>query len=150
MPLAPWCTLPKADNSHVIVKRDGQQRKIREVARRAINPSLPSPAPSPSLPNKASHPAQPSFRVPSEERGYPGWTVSLTNKMVECKGLPGGSDSKESACSAGNLGLIPGSGRSPGEGNGYLLQSSCLENFMDRGAWQVTVHGVTDCYLSCT
>ena len=54
-----------------------------------------------------------------------------------------GSDGKESACNAGDLGLIPGSGRSPGEGNGNpLLQYSCLENPMDRVAWQATVHGV--------
>ena len=58
-------------------------------------------------------------------------------------GFPGGSDGKESACSAGGLGSIPGSGRSSGEGNGYPLQCSCLENPMDRGAWQATVHGVT-------
>ena len=58
-------------------------------------------------------------------------------------GFPGGSDSKESACNAGDPGSIPGSGRSPGEGNGYLLQYSCLENSMDGGAWQDTVHGVT-------
>ena len=49
---------------------------------------------------------------------------------------------KESACSAGDPGLIPGSGRSPGGGNSNPLQSSCLENSMDRGAWQATVHGV--------
>ena len=49
--------------------------------------------------------------------------------------LPGGSGSKESACNVGDLGSIPGLGRSPGEGNGYLLQSSGLENPMDRGAW---------------
>ena len=55
----------------------------------------------------------------------------------------GGSDSKESACNAGDLGLIPGSGRFPGEGNGNPLQYSCLENPMDRGVWQATVHGVT-------
>ena len=54
----------------------------------------------------------------------------------------GGSDGKESTCNAGNLGLIPGLGRSPGEGNGYPLQYSCLENPMGRGAWEVTVHGV--------
>ena len=48
--------------------------------------------------------------------------------------IPGGSDGKESACNAGDLGLIPGLGRSPGEGNGHPLQSSCLENSMDRGA----------------
>ena len=49
-------------------------------------------------------------------------------------GLPGGSDSKESACNAGDPGLIPGSRRSPGEGNGNPLQYSCLENSMDRRA----------------
>ena len=49
---------------------------------------------------------------------------------------------KESACNTGDPGLIPGSGRSPGEGNGNPLQYSCLENPMDRGAWQTTVHGV--------
>ena len=47
-----------------------------------------------------------------------------------------------SACNAGDLGLIPGSGRSPGEGNGNPLQYSCLENPMDKGAWWATVHGV--------
>jgi len=58
--------------------------------------------------------------------------------------FPVGSDSKESACkNAGDLGLIPGLGRSPGEGNGDPLQYSCLENSTDTGAWQVTVHGVT-------
>ena len=57
------------------------------------------------------------------------------------RGFPGGSEGKESACSAKDLDLIPGSERSPGEGNGYPLQYSCLEISMDRGAWQVTVHG---------
>ena len=51
------------------------------------------------------------------------------------------SDSKESACNAGKLGSIPGSGRSPGEANGYPLQYSCVKNPMDRGAWWATVHG---------
>ena len=59
-------------------------------------------------------------------------------------GAPCGSDSKESACSAGDPGSISGSGRSSGEGNGYLLQYSCLENSMDRGAWWATVHGVAE------
>ena len=54
-------------------------------------------------------------------------------------GFPGGSDGKESAYNAGDLGLIPGSGRFPGEGNGDPLQYSYLENPMDRGAWQTTV-----------
>ena len=56
--------------------------------------------------------------------------------------LPGGSGVKGSACNAGDLGSISGSGRSPGEGNGNPLQYSCLENPTDRGAWQATVHGV--------
>ena len=53
-----------------------------------------------------------------------------------------GSASEESACNAGDLGSIPGLGRPPGEGNGKLLQYSCLENSMNRGAWQAAVHGV--------
>ena len=57
-------------------------------------------------------------------------------------GFSGGSDGKESDCSAGDLGLIPGSGRSPGEGNGNPLQYPCLEKPMDGGAWQATVHGL--------
>ena len=57
--------------------------------------------------------------------------------------FPGGSDGKESACCAGEPVLIPGLGRSSGEGNGYPLQYSCLENPMDRGAWWATVQGVT-------
>ena len=58
-------------------------------------------------------------------------------------GFPGGSVSKDSACNAGDLGSIPGSGRSPGEGNGNPLQYFRLENPIDRGAWQATVHGIT-------
>ena len=50
---------------------------------------------------------------------------------------------KSSACNAGDPGSIPGSGISPGEGNGNPLQYSCLENPMDRGAWWATVHGIT-------
>ena len=58
--------------------------------------------------------------------------------------FPGGSAGKESACNAGDLGLILGSGRSPGEGNSYPLQYSGLENSMDRGAWWATVHTVAE------
>ena len=57
--------------------------------------------------------------------------------------FPDGSDGKGSACNAGDAGLIPGSGRSH-EGNHSALQYSCLENSMDRGAWQATDHGVTE------
>ena len=56
--------------------------------------------------------------------------------------FPGGSDGKASTYNVGDLGSIPGSGRSPGEGNGNPLQYSCLENPMDGGAWWATVHGV--------
>ena len=55
----------------------------------------------------------------------------------------GGSDGKESACNAGDMGLIPGLGKYPGEGIGYPLQYSCLENSMDRGAWWALFYGVT-------
>ena len=57
---------------------------------------------------------------------------------------PGGSDSKELACIAGDSRLIPGSGTSPGEGSGNPLQYSCLENPMDRGAWWTAVHGIAE------
>ena len=57
-------------------------------------------------------------------------------------GFPSGSVGKESACNAGDLGSIPGLGKSPGEGNGNPLQYSCLENSMDRGAWQAIVHRI--------
>ena len=62
--------------------------------------------------------------------GYFGWS------------FPGGSEVKVYACNAGDLGSIPGSGRSPGKGNGNPLQYSCLENLMDGGAWWAIVHGV--------
>ena len=64
-----------------------------------------------------------------ETRGHPGF--------------PGGSVGKESTCNVGDWDLILGLGRPPREGNGNPLQYSCLENPMDRGAWQATVHGVT-------
>ena len=57
-------------------------------------------------------------------------------------GFPCGSAGKESTCSAGDLGSIAGSEKSPAEGNGYPLQYSCLENSMERGPWQAIVHGV--------
>ena len=58
--------------------------------------------------------------------------------------FPGGSDDKESACNAGDPGLILDLGRFPGEGNGNPLQYSCLQNPMDRGAWWAIVHGVAE------
>ena len=67
--------------------------------------------------------------------------VLWTYKVVKL-GFPHSSIGKNSSCNAGDLGLIPGSGRSSGEGNGNPLQYSCLENPMDKGAWQATVHGI--------
>ena len=75
----------------------------------------------------------PTFLVTNHAKGH-GYFRSA--------GFPGGSDSKESSCDAGDPGLIPGLGRSPGGGHGNPLQYSCLENPMDRGPWRATVHGV--------
>ena len=66
---------------------------------------------------------------------------------TQSKDFAGGSDSKASDYNAGDLGSIPGLGRSPGEGNGNPLQYSCLENIMDGGAWQATIHGVTKSWI---
>ena len=68
---------------------------------------------------------------------------SISNFLGNLWSLPGGSDGKVSAHNEGDPGLIPGLERPPGEGNGNPLQYSCLENFMDGGAWWATVHGVT-------
>ena len=63
---------------------------------------------------------------------------------IQLQGFPGGSVPKRPPANAGDAGLMPGSGRSPGEGDGNPLQYSCLGNPMDKGAWQATVHGVTE------
>ena len=72
----------------------------------------------------------------------PGQGTKIPHPSTCILGFPGGSEGKESACSVGHEGSIPGLGRSPEEGNGYPLQYSCLGNSMDAGAWQATVHGV--------
>ena len=71
------------------------------------------------------------------------WQSLFMGKLTNKFGLEthGSSDGRESACHAGDLGSIHGSGRCPGKGNGNLLQYSCLENPLDRGAWRATVHG---------
>ena len=78
--------------------------------------------------------------------GYSSWghkEQDMTEGLeLSLLGFPGASDNKESACNAEDLGLTPGSGRSPGEWNGYPLQYSCLENSTDRGTWRARVHGV--------
>ena len=70
------------------------------------------------------------------------WITAGSPVLYYLLGSPGGSDGKESICNVGDPGLIPGSGRSPGEGHGNPLQYSCLENPMDRGARWATVIGV--------
>ena len=69
--------------------------------------------------------------------------VTRVGHDLVTKPPPRGLDGKESACNAGDLGSILGLGRSPGEGKGYILHYSCLENSMDRGAWQAIVYGVS-------
>ena len=81
----------------------------------------------------------PSERNQSEKAVY--HVISTLWHSGKGRTISGGSDSKESACNMGDPGSTPGSGRSPREGNGNPLQYSCLENSMDRGAWQDAVHG---------
>ena len=91
-----------------------------------------------------SHPSAP----PSPDADL-GWLPNtfcickLDTPHCCCPGFTLWLSGKESACNAEDVGLIPGSGRSPGEGNGHPLQYSCLGNLMDRGAWRATAHGVT-------
>ena len=73
---------------------------------------------------------------------YPSLTVITSSQVHTHTGFPCSSVSKESACSAGDTGSIPGLGRSPGEGKGNPLEYPCLENLMDRGAWWAAVHRV--------
>ena len=75
---------------------------------------------------------------------------SLLGLLSTLKGFLVCSGAKESACNAGDPGLIPELGRSPGEGNGYPLWYSCLENPIDRGAWWAIVHGVTELDMTNT
>ena len=95
----------------------------------------------------ATHSSIFAWRIPWTEE--PGGLQPLGHKLSDMTdqltlwGFSGGTDNKESAYNVGDLGSIPGSGRSPGEENGNPLQYSCLGNSMDRGAWWVTAHGVT-------
>ena len=83
------------------------------------------------------------FSSRGQESLHLSWfSNNLSTTLFKIRDFPGGSEIKASACNAGDLGLIPGLGRFPGEGNGNPLQYSCLENSMDRGAWWATVHGV--------
>ena len=85
----------------------------------------------------------PSLSPRGRSNSCPLNTMAIFSSLLLYICFPGGSEVKVSACNAGDLGSIPGLERSPGEGNGNLHQYSCLENPMDRGTWQATVHVVT-------
>ena len=75
------------------------------------------------------------------------WNYQISGSNTTFRGFPGDSDDKESACSAEDVGLIPGSGRSSREGNDYPLRYSCLGNPMDRGVRRTTVHGIAKSWI---
>ena len=93
---------------------------------------------------KTLNSSSPVFLIPVKRETTLIFGAWIDNLVAVSLGFPGGSDSKESTCNAGDLGSIPGSGRFPGEGNGNPLQYSCLENPLDREVWWVTVHGVAE------
>ena len=76
-----------------------------------------------------------------------GGTLTWMLNLGPALHFPSDLDGRESTCNEGDLGLIPGLGRSPGEGNGNPLQYSCLGNPMDRGAWWAVAYGVTNCQM---
>ena len=80
----------------------------------------------------------------SQRAGHDSVPKRSTAQPCDRRGFLGGSDDKESACNAGDLGSIPGLGRSPGAGHGNPLQYSCLENPRDKGAWWAAVYGVAE------
>ena len=84
------------------------------------------------------------------DRNWRGWKIWITENLdlITENRVPGGSYGKESACYAGDLDSVPGSGRSPGEGIATQLQYSCLENPVDGGAWWAKPHGVTESQTS--
>ena len=108
--------------------------------------SDPSEGLFPSWPSLEMIPWGPAARGPlgrkSSLQVYHVPSLGLSTTNWHLPGFPDGSDGKESVCNAGDLSSIPGSGRSPGEGNVYLFRYTCLENPMDRGVWRTVVHGV--------
>ena len=115
-----------------------------------------------ALPTSREEPVPPRPHLLGVKSSFLSWKLHMTiglglfsftleeKKNMQARtllGFPGGSvlkKKKKPTCKAGDVGLIPGSGRSPREGNGTPFQYSCLENPMDRGAWWATVHGVTE------
>ena len=103
---------------------------------------LPFPSPE-DLPDPGMEPGSPTLQADSLPPSHQGSPHTYIHIYLFFQILfPYSSFGKESACNVGDPGLIPGLGRSPGEGNGNPSQYSCLENPMDREAWQATVHGV--------
>ena len=105
------------------------------------SPELPALNPMLS-PGFWVYPANDQTLQSSSWRQLSALTISTSGFKINPSGFPGGSDGEESVCSAGDLGLIPGLGGSPEEGNDNPLQNSCLENHMDKGAWWATVYTV--------
>ena len=101
------------------------------------------------IPWRGKYSSIPAWRIPWTEEPSSlhspwGHKDSDTTERLTSWDFPGGSDGRQSACDAGDEGSISESGRSPGEGSGYPLQYSCLENSVDRGAWWATVHGIAE------
>ena len=105
------------------------------------SPELPALNPMLS-PGFWIYPANDQTLQSSSWRQLSALTISTSGFKINPSGFPGGSDGEESVCSAGDLGLIPGLGRSSEEGNDNPLQNSCLENQVDKGAWWATVYRV--------
>ena len=116
--------------------RDSKQKHRKERALRTIKPKIWK------LTKKWDTEITPKITPHCAVKKGSQWYLHLTLEATLEPVFPGGSVHKEYACNAGDLGSIPGFGRSLGEGNGNPLQYSCLENPMDRGAWWALVHGV--------
>ena len=110
-----------------------------EFSRQEYWSGLPFPSLE-DLPNPGIKPGSPALQADALLSEPPGKNLYIITLTKLNQSYPGHSDGKESAYNVGELGLISGSGRSSGEGNGYPLQNSCLGNSLDRGAWQATVH----------
>ena len=116
--------------------RDSKQKHRKERALRTIKPKILT------LTKKWDTEISPKITPRCAVKKGSQWYLPLTLEAILEPVFPGGSVHKEYACNAGDLGSIPGFGRSPGEGNGNPLQYYFLENPMDRGAWWAPVHGV--------
>ena len=144
----PWTTALQAPLSMGFSRQEYWSGLLCPPPRDLLNPGIEPSSPTLQADSLPSEPAgrQDGGLVPAEFKSIDVFLVCLVFLVLpHGMGFPGVSDGKESACNAGDrgdAGLIPRSGRYPGEGTGYPLQYSCLENSLDRGAWWATVHGV--------